>query len=91
NKQNIIQLLPIYLTHKHVHILLWINYIERVSMVVGYGKKIRQAVNEANKKARARYKCPSCSRIAVKRMANGVWQCRKCMTKFAAGAYEFGL
>jgi len=58
-------------------------------MPVGYGKKIRQAVNEANRKAHSKYKCPSCSRTAVKRVANGVWQCRKCDAKFASGAFEF--
>lgn len=58
-------------------------------MVVGYGKKIRQAVSEANKKSRKKYKCPSCSRTSIRRVANGVWQCRKCSAKFASGAFEF--
>ncbi len=60
-------------------------------MYVGYGKKVRKRVEEANKKARKIYKCPSCSRLAVKRKANGLWQCRKCSVKFASGAYEFKL
>ncbi|MBI2579923.1 MAG: hypothetical protein HYW27_03400 [Candidatus Aenigmarchaeota archaeon] len=58
-------------------------------MPVGYGKKIRQAVTEAKKKSAKKYKCPSCSRTAMKRVANGVWQCRKCSSKFASGAFEF--
>lgn len=60
-----------------------------IIMVVGYGKKIRQAVRDVNRKAWKKYKCPSCSRTSVKRVANGVWQCRKCSTKFASGAFEF--
>ena len=56
---------------------------------VGYGKKLRNAEEEANRKAKKLYKCPSCSRTAIKRQANGVWQCRKCNMKFASGAFEF--
>ncbi|MCX6819081.1 MAG: hypothetical protein NT129_03740 [Candidatus Aenigmarchaeota archaeon] len=58
-------------------------------MVVGFGKKIRMGVEAAEKKAKQKYKCPSCSRIAVKRLSPGIWQCRKCMKKFASGAFEF--
>lgn len=58
-------------------------------MVVGYGKSIRKAVEELEKKSRSRYKCPSCSRKAVRREASGVWHCRKCDTKFASGAFTF--
>ncbi len=59
-------------------------------MPVGYGKKIRQAVKENQKKAHARYLCPSCSRNSIRRKSQGVWSCRKCGSKFASGAYEFG-
>jgi large subunit ribosomal protein L37Ae len=58
-------------------------------MVVGYGKKLRLKTAEVKKKSKKLYKCPSCSRVAVKREANGVWKCRKCNTKFASGAFEF--
>ncbi len=60
-------------------------------MVVGYGKNIRKAVAEAKKKSSRLYKCPSCSRTAVKREASGLWTCRKCSTKFASSAFEFKL
>ncbi len=59
-------------------------------MPVGYGKKIRKAVAESKKKAHSRYLCPACSRNSVRRASQGVWQCRKCSSKFASGAYEFG-
>lgn len=58
-------------------------------MVVGYGKRIRQAVSVAKEKSKKRYKCPKCSRTAVKRAAAGIWECRKCGVKFASGSYEF--
>jgi large subunit ribosomal protein L37Ae len=54
-----------------------------------YGKKIREAVLAADKKAKAKYRCPSCSREAVKRVSSGIWLCKKCNTKFASAAYEF--
>ena len=62
-----------------------------VFMVVGYGKSIRKMVEEVDRKAKKLYKCPSCSRTAVKRQANGIWKCRKCNVKFASGAFEFKL
>lgn len=58
-------------------------------MLVGYGKKIRDMVNATQKNAKKRYKCPSCSRVTVRHTSLGVWQCTKCNTKFASGAYQF--
>ncbi len=54
-----------------------------------YGKKARDLVNKIESKAKKRYKCPSCSRKTVKRVSNGIWECRKCGKRFASGAYEF--
>ncbi|MFH0836652.1 MAG: 50S ribosomal protein L37ae [Candidatus Aenigmatarchaeota archaeon] len=54
-----------------------------------YGKRIRENVLKANKKSRTLYKCPSCSRVSVKRLATGIWQCKKCSVKYASGAYAF--
>jgi large subunit ribosomal protein L37Ae len=58
-------------------------------MPKGYGKRIRRLHDEARAKSSKKYKCPSCSRIAIKRLSNGVWKCRKCKTKFASAAFEF--
>ncbi len=54
-----------------------------------YGKKLRQKVISVDKKAKKLYKCPNCSRVAVKRLSNGIWQCQKCGKKFASKAFEF--
>ena len=54
-----------------------------------YGKRIREAVLEADRKANASYDCPFCSRTTVRRLAAGIWQCDKCGKKMASGAYEF--
>ena len=55
-----------------------------------YGKRIRAAVLDAEQKYKKAKKCPSCSRIALRRVSTGVWECKKCETKFASGAYDFG-
>ena len=55
----------------------------------GTGKRLREATAEAKKKSKTHYKCPSCSRLAIQRIASGVWNCKKCSAKFASGAYEF--
>ncbi|MBI5332631.1 MAG: 50S ribosomal protein L37ae [Candidatus Aenigmarchaeota archaeon] len=54
-----------------------------------YGKRIREDVLKAIEKSKTLYKCPSCSRISVKRLASGIWQCKKCSVKYASGAYAF--
>ena len=58
-------------------------------MSVRYGKKLRKKTQEAVRKSKKVYTCPSCSRVAVKRTAAGIWECSKCNIKFASDAYEF--
>ena len=54
-----------------------------------YGKKIRDKIIEVKRKSKKKYMCPACSRRAVRRVAAGVWICKKCGKKFASGAFEF--
>ncbi len=53
-----------------------------------YGSTIRKRVKAIEEKSRALHKCPRCQSIKVKRIAVGIWQCKKCGLKFAGGAYE---
>lgn len=53
-----------------------------------FGFTLRRAWNTIAQKKAAKYKCPKCERIAVRRVAVGIWECRKCGLKFAGGAYE---
>jgi large subunit ribosomal protein L37Ae len=53
-----------------------------------YGVKIRKGVDEVERLQKAKYKCPRCEFIAVKRYASGIWRCRHCGLKFAGGAYS---
>lgn len=52
-----------------------------------YGKKVRQIVAEIEKIQKQRHVCPNCNMPYVKRVSKGIWQCKKCGTKFAGLAY----
>jgi len=53
-----------------------------------YGRTIRRKLAKVEIKQKASYVCPSCRKKAVKRLAIGIWQCRKCNAKIAGKAYE---
>lgn len=57
---------------------------------VRYGRKLRKRVNEIESKQKGRNKCPFCNKLGVQRLAKGIYQCRKCGSKFAGKAYYFG-
>jgi len=52
-----------------------------------YGVKPRTQVKNVELVQRAKHTCPTCNHNKVKRVSTGIWQCRKCGTKFAGGAY----
>ncbi len=52
-----------------------------------YGMRLRKKWLEIDRKQRLRHTCPVCQRRAVKRVASGIWACRKCGAKFTGGAY----
>jgi large subunit ribosomal protein L37Ae len=49
--------------------------------------RLRKKWLEIDRKQRLRHTCPVCQRRAVKRVASGIWACRKCGAKFTGGAY----
>ncbi|MEM2943349.1 MAG: 50S ribosomal protein L37ae [Methanomassiliicoccales archaeon] len=53
-----------------------------------YGVRVRKLYKEIEKLSKSRYECPNCHHISVRRVASGVWACRHCEIKFAAGAYS---
>ena len=53
-----------------------------------YGRSNRERLEKIERKQKAIYKCPYCQYKKVKRISSGIWQCKKCSTKFAAKAYE---
>ena len=55
-----------------------------------YGKKVRKIVAEIEKVQKQRHICPKCNMPYVKRVAAGIWECKKCGIKFAGLAYVPG-
>lgn len=52
-----------------------------------YGTKTKKMVLDIERRKQKEKTCPYCERSALKRLAAGVWYCKKCKTKFAGGAY----
>jgi large subunit ribosomal protein L37Ae len=53
-----------------------------------YGVVVRKLTKDIEKIERSRSECPTCHHVSVKRVASGIWECRHCDAKFAAGAYS---
>ncbi|WP_019177468.1 50S ribosomal protein L37ae [Methanomassiliicoccus luminyensis] len=53
-----------------------------------YGVVVRNRTRDIDKMRTAAHECPSCHRTSVSRVSSGIWECSKCSTKFAAGAYS---
>ena len=62
--------------------------IKRFGARYGRGVKLRFGKIEAEQ--RKYHTCPYCRAVRVKRVALGIWQCRKCDAKFAGRAYTVG-
>ena len=53
-----------------------------------YGRKLKLKFSKIESEQRKLHKCPYCSKVAVKRVAVGIWECRKCNVKFTGKAYS---
>ncbi len=54
---------------------------------IRYGFTLRKRYDAVLKQKRARYRCDVCGKLAVKRIGNGIWQCKSCGATYAGGAY----
>ncbi len=54
-----------------------------------YGIRIRRRVLDIDRSRGASAPCPRCSTVTVDRIASGVFECRRCGTRFASGAYLY--
>lgn len=54
---------------------------------VRYGLKLKKRIKEIDKLGKI-FTCPFCLKKSVKRIASGIWFCRKCNKKFAGDAYK---
>ena len=52
-----------------------------------YGRKIRQRVIDIEQKQKAKHQCPHCNKWSIKRLAVGIFECKKCNSKFTGKAY----
>lgn len=52
-----------------------------------YGTKTKKIIAVIEKEQRKKQICPYCERPKLKRLAAGIWTCKKCGVKFAGGAY----
>ncbi|MBL7051501.1 MAG: 50S ribosomal protein L37ae [Nanoarchaeota archaeon] len=55
-----------------------------------YGRKLRSKIINVEKVQRKKQKCPYCSRLTAKRLAMGIFECKKCSAKFTGKAYVVG-
>ncbi|MEK6827838.1 MAG: 50S ribosomal protein L37ae [Nanoarchaeota archaeon] len=53
-----------------------------------YGRKLKVKFSKIEIEQRKLHKCPYCNKTAVKRMAVGIWNCKKCNAKFTGKAYS---
>ncbi len=53
-----------------------------------YGRKLKERFGKIETEQRKKQKCPYCSALKVKRLALGIWECRKCKAKFTGKAYS---
>ncbi len=52
-----------------------------------YGRKTRKKFGQIEAKQHAKHKSPFCNKLSVKRLAMGIWYCKKTGIKFAGKAY----
>jgi len=54
---------------------------------VRYGRRLKNKLADIEEKSKKLGKCPYCMKIGAKRIAAGIWICKKCGSKFTGNAY----
>lgn len=55
---------------------------------VRYGVVVRNRIKTIESNQKKDHECPVCHHTSVKRVSSGIWTCKRCSTKYAAGAYS---
>jgi large subunit ribosomal protein L37Ae len=53
-----------------------------------YGVVVRNRIKTIEAEQKKNHECPVCHHDSVKRVASGIWACKRCGAKFAAAAYS---
>ncbi|MBD3355500.1 50S ribosomal protein L37ae [Candidatus Woesearchaeota archaeon] len=53
-----------------------------------YGRRVKHKLAEVEAVQKGKHICPYCRAPKVKRVAAGIWNCRKCGAKFTGKAYS---
>ncbi len=53
-----------------------------------YGRKVKEKFAKIEEEQHKLHKCPYCGHIKAKRLALGIWYCKKCKAKFTGKAYS---
>ncbi len=53
-----------------------------------YGSPLKKKIKEIERIQKTKQVCPQCGRKSLKRKGYSIWQCSKCKTKLAGGAYK---
>jgi large subunit ribosomal protein L37Ae len=54
-----------------------------------YGIRVRRRVIDIDSQKSRSFACPRCSTVTLHRVASGIFECRRCGTRFASNAYVF--
>lgn len=52
-----------------------------------YGVIVRNRVKTIEANQKMNHECPICHHASVRRVSSGIWACKHCGSKYAAGAY----
>ena len=53
-----------------------------------YGRRVKHRLAEIEAVQKGKHICPYCKAPRVKRISAGIWECRKCNSKFTGKAYS---
>lgn len=53
-----------------------------------YGRTVKYKLSKIEAELKKKHKCPYCHSLSAKRLAAGIWCCKKCKAKFTGKAYS---